>query len=136
MRWLKRLVVGTLSVILVLVALALIVPFLIPTSTYKDQIETRVKAATGRDLKLGGALTLSILPSLELSARDVAFSNRPGAADKEMIKLKGLDLKLKLGPLLSGRFEIVALDLIEPTIVLEVDKDGKTNWTLDRKSVV
>src|SRR6188474_1940346 len=75
MRWLKRLVVGTLSVILVLVALALIVPFLIPTSTYKDQIETRVKAATGRDLKLGGALSLSILPSLELSARDVAFGN-------------------------------------------------------------
>jgi AsmA protein len=132
MRWLKRLVIGTLSVILVLVALALIVPFLIPTSTYKDQIETRVKAATGRDLKLGGELKLSILPSLELSARDVSFGNRPGAAQKDMATLKGLDLKLKLGPLLSGRFEIVALELVEPTIVLDVDKDGKPNWQFDK----
>ena len=82
MRWIKRLVVGMLSVILVLVALALIVPFLIPTSTYKDQIETRVKAATGRDFKIGGELKFSILPNLELSARDVSFSNRPGAAQK------------------------------------------------------
>jgi len=131
MRWIKRLVVGMLSVILVLVALALIVPFLIPTSTYKDQIETRVKAATGRDFKIGGELKFSILPNLELSARDVSFSNRPGAAQKDMVKLKGLDLKLKLGPLLSGRFEIEALDLIEPELVLEVDKDGKANWQFD-----
>jgi AsmA protein len=132
MRWLKRLVVGTLSVVVVLVALALIVPFLIPTSTYKDQIETRVKAATGRDLKLGGALKLSILPSLELSASDVAFANRPGASQAEMVKLKGLNLKLKLVPLLSGRFEIVALELVEPAIVLEIDKDGRTNWQFDK----
>ncbi len=132
MRWLKRLVVGTLSVILVLVALALIVPFLIPTSTYKDQIETRVKAATGRDLKLGGELKLSILPSLELSARDVAFGNRPGAAQKDMVLLKGLDFRLKLGPLLSGRYEIDSLVLHEPVIVLEVDKDGKPNWQFDK----
>ncbi len=131
MRWLKRIVVGTLSVILVLVALALIVPFLIPTSAYKDQIETRVKAATGRDLKLGGELKFSILPSIQLSARDVAFSNRPGAARKEMVKLKGIDLKLRLGPLFSGRFEVEALELIEPDLVLEVDKDGKANWQFD-----
>jgi AsmA protein len=132
MRWLKRLIVGTLSVVLVLVALALIVPFLIPTSAYKDQIETRVKAATGRDLKLGGDLKLSILPSLELSATDVVFGNRPGAAQKDMVKLKGLNLKLKLAPLLSGRFEIVALELVEPTVVLEVEKDGKPNWQFDK----
>lgn len=132
MRWLKRLVVGTLSVIVVLVALALIVPFLIPTSTYKDQIETRVKASTGRDLKLGGELKLSILPSLELSASDVVFGNRPGAATKDMVRLKGLNLKLKLVPLLSGRFEIVALELVEPAIVLEVDKDGRANWQFDK----
>src|SRR5688572_16018455 len=131
MRWMKRVVIGTLSVIFVLVALALIVPFLIPTSTYKDQIETRIKAATGRDFRIGGELKFSILPSLELSARDIAFSNRPGAAQKEMVKLKGIDLKLKLGPLLSGRFEIVALELIEPQLVLEVDKDGKANWQFD-----
>jgi uncharacterized protein involved in outer membrane biogenesis len=131
MRWLKRIVVGTVSVILVLVALALIVPFLIPTSAYKDQIETRVKAATGRDLRLGGELRFSILPSLELSARDVAFSNRAGAGRKEMVKLKGLDIKLKIGPLLSGRFEVESLELIEPDLVLEVDKDGKANWQFD-----
>ena len=132
MRWLKRIIIGTVSVVLVLVALALIVPFLIPTSTYKDQIQTRVKAATGRDLILGGELKFSILPSLELSARDVTFGNRAGAAPKDMVRLKGLDLKLKLGPLLSGRFDVDALVLQEPVIVLEVDKDGKPNWQFDK----
>jgi len=132
MRWLKRIVIGTVSVVVVLVALALIVPFLIPTSTYKDQIQSRVKAATGRDLILGGDLKFSILPSLELSARDVRFANAPGSSQKEMATLKSLDLKLKLGPLISGRFEIDALVLQEPTIVLEVDKQGKPNWQFDK----
>jgi AsmA protein len=132
MRWLKRVVIGTVSVVVVLVVLALVVPFLIPTSTYKDQIESRVKAATGRDFKLGGALKFSILPSLELSARDVSLGNRPGAEPSDMVKLRGLDLKLRLGPLLSGRFEVVALDLVEPAIVLSIDKNGTPNWQFSK----
>jgi AsmA protein len=132
MRWLKRIIIGALSVVVVLVALALVVPFLIPTSAYKEQIQSRVKAATGRDLVLAGDLRFSILPSIELSARDVTLGNRPGASQKDMVRLKGLDLKLKLGPLLSGRFEVDALVLQEPSIVLEIDKDGRPNWQFDK----
>jgi AsmA protein len=132
MRWIKRIVVGTLSSLVVLVTLALIVPFVIPTSAYKNQIETRIRSAIGRELTLGGELKLTILPNLELVARDVVLGNLPEAAQKDMVKLKELNLKLKLGPLFSGRFEVTALELVEPHIVLEIDKVGKPNWVFEK----
>ncbi len=134
MRWIKRLVIGTGAIVALLVVLALVVPFLVPTSTYKEQIEARVKAATGREIRLSGDLRLSVLPSLSLSAKDVSFANRPGAAEKDMARIKELDLNLKLAPLLSGKIEVEALILRQPDLVLEIDKDGRPNWMFERAS--
>jgi AsmA protein len=132
MKWLKRVLIGTGVTLALLVALAFVVPLLVPTSTYKEQIQSRVKAATGRDLSLQGDVRLTILPALSLTAKYVSFANRPGAPDKDMVNLKELDLRLRLAPLLAGRIEVDELVLHRPEIVLEIDKDGRANWQFDR----
>ncbi len=131
MKWIKRLAIGLGAVVALLLVVALAAPFLVPTSTYKDQIESRVKAATGREIRIAGDLRFSVLPSLTLTAKDVSFANRPGATVPDMARLKELDLELRLGPLLGGKIEVASLVLREPDIVLEVDKNGRPNWLFD-----
>ena len=44
----KKLLIGIAVVVVLVIAAALIIPFVIPTDTYKQQLIARVKDATGR----------------------------------------------------------------------------------------
>jgi len=117
-----------LGLVVVLIGAALIVPFLVPTDTYKQQIARQVESATGRRLTIDGPLKFTILPRLSLEATGVTLANPPGASTPDMVRLKTLQLNLGILPLLSGTLEIDRFVLVEPEIVLEVDAEGKPNW--------
>jgi AsmA protein len=124
----RKWLIGIGAAVVVIIAVLLIVPFLIPTDTYKAQIIERVKGATGRDLALNGPLSLSILPSFGLSVSDVAFGNAPGASAKNMATFGKLQLQVQPIALLSGKLIIDSFVLVDPVIALEVDKQGRPNW--------
>lgn len=124
----KKFLIGVAVLIVLIVAAAFIVPPLVPLDAYKAKIAAAVKQATGRDLRISGSVHFSLLPSLALEANDVALSNLPGSASPNMIQLKTLDVDLKLLPLLHGAVAIDRLQLIDPAIALEVDKNGHPNW--------
>ncbi len=124
----KKVLVGFAVVIVLIVAAAIAIPFLIPLETYKEEIAGQVRNATGRELTIKGDIKFSLLPQIELEVDDVAFSNAPGASTKEMVKLAKLQLRLKPMPLLSGEVVIDSFVLVDPVIQLEVDKQGRPNW--------
>lgn len=126
----KKILIGLLAVVVLLVAVALVVPFLVPAERYKAEVTELVRTATGRELRIDGAARLTVLPSLGISLKQVTFANAPGGAAKDMVSLDGLDLKLKLFPLLSGRVEVDSFVLDRPVIALEVDAKGKPNWDI------
>lgn len=128
----KKLLLGLAVVIAVIAATALVVPFFIPVDLYKAKIVTLVKDKTGRDLRIAGPVSFSLLPSLALEANDVALSNPPGASSPNMMQLKMLEVKLRLFPLLRGAIEVDQFKLVEPVIALEVDKQGRPNWDFSR----
>ena len=124
----KKILIGIGAVIVVLVAAALIAPFLIPVETYKGQILAQVQSATGRTMRIDGPLKLSILPTLEISAAKVSLSNAPGQSPPEMVTLDRLGVRVALFPLLHGAVDIDEFVLEKPVIALSVDKSGKPNW--------
>lgn len=124
----KKVLIGIAAVVVLLIVAALVVPFFVPTDTYKQQIAQQVKSATGRDLAIKGDIGFSLLPNIELKVNDVAFANAPGSATKDMATFKSLLVQLKLMPLLSGNVEVDSFVLVEPVISLEVDKSGRPNW--------
>jgi AsmA protein len=124
----KKLLIGIAVVVVLVIAAAIIVPFLIPVDTYKRELIAAVKQSTGRDLKINGKTSFSLFPSLAVEADDVALSNPPGAASPNMATFDALQMQLKLLPLLSRRVELDKLVLVNPVIALEVEKDGKPNW--------
>ena len=124
----KKLLVVLGMLVVLLILAVVIAPFVIPTDVYTNRIAAYVQAATGRDFRISGPVTLSLLPQLRLDAQNVALANAPGAANPQMMQIKELQLQLRLQPLLHGAIEVGRFVLVEPVIALEVDKQGRPNW--------
>ncbi|MEQ8355521.1 MAG: AsmA family protein [Kiloniellaceae bacterium] len=127
----KKLLIGLGVVILLLVVAVIVIPMLIPLEKYKSEIQLYAKDATGRDLRIDGDISLSLLPAIAISVADVGFANAPGAATPEMAAIDRLDVALQILPLLSGEVAIDRFVLENPTIYLEVDAQGRPNWQFD-----
>lgn len=124
----KKLLIGFLGLIVVLVAAVLIVPGFIDWNGYKKEIAAQAKAATGRDLTIGGDIKIAVLPAPTLSAANVSLANVQGAAQPTMAKLKSIEVRVAFAPLLSGKVQVETVKLVDPVIELEVLADGRKNW--------
>ena len=122
--------IGVAALFALLVATALIGPNLVDWNSYKSEILAQARAATGRDLAIDGDINFSVLPGLQLTAADVRFANFSGGSAPDMVRLKSLDIQVRLLPLLQGRIEAEAITFLEPVILLERLADGRVNWDL------
>jgi AsmA protein len=126
----RKILIAIGVIVVLLIVAVLVAPFFIPIDWAKQQIIAQVKEQTGRDLKLDGDISVSLIPTTAVEVSDVSLSNRPGSDVADMIKLKDLELEVALFPLLSGELEVDRFVLIEPDIYLEVDEQGRGNWEL------
>ena len=124
----KKLFIGLGVVVLLLVVAVVVIPMLIPLEKYKSEIQAQAKNATGRDLRIDGDISLSLLPGIAISVENVGFANAPGATTTEMATIDRLDVALQILPLLSGEVAIDRFILDRPIINLEVDAQGRPNW--------
>src|SRR5262249_51133958 len=125
----KLLAVLAVSVVLV-IAVAIVTPFLIPTEAYKIQLVTLVEQTTGREFKIAGPLRLSLLPRPAIEADDVSLANAPGVSTSPMAELKQLRIELEWLPLFHRALVVSRTVMVQPLIALEVDKAGRPNWVL------
>jgi AsmA protein len=77
---------------------------------------------------------VTLLPWASITANDVTLSNPAGAFRSDFDRFKTIDASFKLFPLLQGAIEIDRVILLEPKVSLEVDKDGRRNWSFHRES--
>ena len=124
----KKLLIGVIGLAVIVAATLLVGPGLIDWNRYKSEITEIAKAKTGRDLQILGDIKITLLPSPSLSGRDVRLANIEGAAAADMVRLKSLEIKIALMPLLGGTVRIETVRLVEPVIELEVLGDGRKNW--------
>lgn len=117
-----------IAAIVSLVALAFIVPMLIPAETYKSQIIAAVERSTGRTLTIDGDLNLQFRPGVEFSIEDASLSNAPGTTDDLMAQMARMTIGVDWRAFLSRRIAITKFILEDPVISLEVMKDGTANW--------
>ncbi len=127
----KKLFIGILVLVVIVIAAAIVLPFFIPLDAVKQQITTRAEDATGRKLTIAGDFDLSILPRVRVKAGDVTFANAPGAQQANMLELAELEVGLALFPLISRQVEVTSFVLVDPVINLEVDANGRPNWQFE-----
>jgi AsmA protein len=124
----KKLIIGLVAVIVLVIGAVLVIPFVVPVETVKSQLLAQVKEATGREARIDGDFKIAILPRVEFVAGKVSFANAKGSKTKNMVSVDRLNVQVALFPLLGGKVEIDAFVLEKPVISLEIDKNGKPNW--------
>jgi hypothetical protein len=127
-RWLKITLVALAGLLVVAVAGLVVLAHTIDLAKYARLATDEVKAATGRELRIGGKLDLEVFPRLALVAEDVSFANAPWGSRPAMARVKRLEASVALLPLLRREVEITRLALVEPDVLLETDAKGLGNW--------
>lgn len=97
-------------------------------NSYKAYAEKVVQEQLGRKLSLNGEayLGISLVPTIILE--DVELANPSWAKNPQMVKVKKLDVKFAILPLLKQQIVIDKVILEEPLINLEVAKNGDASW--------
>src|SRR5258706_3360075 len=114
---------------LVLLAVAIAVATFDPR-TLVAPVQARVKAATGRELTINGPIDLKLSLEPRIVVSDVSLGNAPWGKTPDMVHARRVEARVALLPLMSRRFEVVELALVEPVIALETDAQGRGNWDL------
>ena len=101
--------------------------FLVSPESARDAVKAQIRAVTGLDPVMRGPVEVSLFPSGTVSLVDVVLGEANGrtpplAADRLVAHLRVL-------PLLLGRIEIGNITLDHPRIALDIDPDGRSNWS-------
>lgn len=124
----KRFAYIAAAVLGLIIAAAMIVPFLVPNEVYRNQIEKAATNALGRQVTLGGEARVSLFPRISASIEDVTVANPDGFDDPNMVEAGALRGVVKWGPLLARRVEIDELAFEDATVRLQRLSDGRANW--------
>ncbi|RJF96968.1 AsmA family protein [Noviherbaspirillum cavernae] len=147
MRRSVKITLGSLLVVLMLIACGLVVLAAFDWNRIKPYINERASEAAGRPFAINGDLSLSwerpvrpltgerrLLPWPHLRAHDVTLANPDWATTGPMMaRVQQVDFTIELLPLLRKIINVNSLLLTEPQLVLEQDKERRNNWTLPKR---
>ena len=111
-----------------LLVTALTVPFFVPKSVYKAQIEKAASSALNREVLLTGDVSVSVFPRISASVGGVTVANPEGFSAPNLIEAGELRGSVKWLPLLSRRVEVQELSFVDANVQLEKLADGRANW--------
>jgi AsmA protein len=115
--------------VIALIALALLaVRLFVDPNDYKPRIASAVKNATGRELKLEGAIKLSVFPWIALELGPASLGNPPGFSEQPFVSFQHASVRVKLLPLLSKRLEVGRVEVDGLDLNLLKNAEGKGNW--------
>jgi AsmA protein len=124
----KRVLLIVSGIAALLIIAAFSVPFFIPKSVYKNQIENAATNALQRDVTLAGDVKISVFPHISASVEQVSVANPDGFATPNMIEAGALRGSVKWMPLLSRRVDVQEIAFVDADVFLQRKADGNTNW--------
>jgi uncharacterized protein involved in outer membrane biogenesis len=97
------------------------------TSYIKKTVAARLEKTVGRKVEIGGELDISFQLPVSVSVRDVRVQNASWGAWPQMMKIKRLECRLRLVPLIFGKVEMKGIVLSGLGIFLETSTSGGWN---------
>jgi len=126
---LLKVVIGLIALAAALIiALALVLPFIIDPNDFKSRIADAVQENTGRALNIDGDISLSVFPWLGLEIGPTRLSNAPGFGEQPMASMQRVQVRVKLLPLLHKQLEMDTVRLSGLNLQLGRDAGGRSNW--------
>ena len=125
-----RFLAALVALVVLVAAIVLLAPNLIPAKAYKGQIEAAATRALGRPVTIGDDISFKIIPQTAFAVSDLVIANADGFEGGYLAKVARADIGVRLMPLLSKRVEISRFVLTKPDLNLQKAADGAVNWNL------
>ena len=115
-------ILGIVIVVLIVIAIAL--PFFIDANIFRPRLESELTGALGRQVKVGN-LSLSLF-SGSVGADDISIADDPAFSNAPFVKARSLKVGVRVIPLVfSKSLEVTDLTLNQPEINLVRSQDGE-----------
>ncbi len=121
----RRLALALFAVIAVGAGALAAASYLISPDAVRAQVLSELRSVTGLNPTLRGETTIKLFPSGSISFSDVVLGN----GSKPALIAERLTARLRFFPLLAGRVEIADVSLARPTIMVDLDGNGRSNWS-------
>jgi AsmA protein len=119
-------VAGIVAIVLILIAVAL--PFLVNANQFRPRLESTLSTALGRQVKVGD-LKLALF-SGGITANDLSVADDPGFSSTPFVHAKELKLTVELWPLVTARkVNVTGLTIDTPEIALIQSDSGTWNFS-------
>lgn len=125
-----RFIAALVALVVLLAAIVLLAPNLIPADAYRARIEAEASKALGRQVTLGEDISFKVIPQPAFAVSDLVIANAAGFPGDYLARVKRADIGVRLAPLFSGRVEISRFVLTEPDLNLQKAAGGAVNWNL------
>jgi AsmA protein len=99
--------------------------FLISPDAVRTRVLNEIRTVTGLNPTLRGATTVKLFPTGSVSFDAVVL----GEGGQPALSAEKLTARLRFFPLLAGRVEIADVSLERPTILVELEQNGRSNWS-------
>lgn len=119
-----------LGALLVVVLGALFaVPHFIDWNGYRGVFEEEASRVLGREVRVGGAVNVRLLPIPYLSFERLRVADTTSFSGEPLFRAESVTMRLAVPPLLRGILEANQVELKRPELRLAVDRNGTANWT-------
>ncbi len=123
----KWVLIGIGALIIVFFAIVIVAIMMIDMDKLKPTIEAQATKALNRPVTLGGELSPSIFPWAGIALSDVHLGNPPGFSEKDFVSVGQFEVRVKLLPLFSGKYQIKRFVIKDTRIIIEKNKKGISN---------
>lgn len=134
MAWLSRnwrFILGGIAGFALLILLVLAA---FPWGVLRDRVSAKLAERFGSDVSIGTIERVEPLSfSPTLIVRDLAIAQPGWAGQGDLVRLKRIDFRFRVLPLLRGKFDLTALAIDGGRVAMIRARDGRKNWAPDKR---
>ena len=114
--------------LVVVLASLFAVPHFIDWNSYRGVFEEEASRVLGRDVRIGGAVNLRLLPAPYISLERLKIADPSSSTGESLFRAESFTLWLSVPPLLKGVFEANKIEVRRPVVQLVASPEGGGNW--------
>lgn len=128
LRWVVLILGGLVAAVLLGAG---VLAYLVSRLDVRAEVERAVENATGRETTIAGNVGVSFYPVLGLRAENASLANVEGGRAPALAAIDVINIGVEVRPLFNRDVVVRQLVLQRPRIALEVNAEGRGNWTLE-----
>ena len=104
-------------------------PYFVDWNDYRDVFEQQASKLIGRQVDVGGDVSLTLLPAPVVRFETINVADENGKFETPFAAARSFTVWLSVPPLLRGTIEARSIEIDQPVVNLRIADDGSGNWS-------